>query len=371
MRKIVISAVNLNKGGTLSILRDCLSYLSTNIASEEYEVVAIVYDKKLAFYPNITYIETQWPKQRWLNRLWFEYVSMKKISQDLGDVYLWFSLHDTSPFVKAERQAVYCHNSFFYYRWRLKEFLFAPKIVLFSLFTKYIYKTNIKSNDYVVVQQEWFRSEFVKMFGLERNKIIISPPERKEEVILANENLVLDKNNISFLFPASADSHKNFEIIFAAVQLLEERGVSNINIIVTITGDENKYTRWLYEKYNGLKSIHWIGFLKKSDLLYYYENVDCLLFPSKVESWGLPISEFSAYNKPMILADLPYAHEAASGADQVSFFNVNDADQLSGLIKCISEKDYSLFKEIPKLVLEEPLALGWSQLFSMLLTDKK
>ena len=34
---------------------------------------------------------------------------------------------------------------------------------------------------------------------------------------------------------------------------------------------------------------------------------DFLIFPSLLETWGLPISEFEQTNKKMILANLPYA----------------------------------------------------------------
>ncbi|MCL8000914.1 hypothetical protein M8994_22240, partial [Brucella sp. 21LCYQ03] len=113
MRKtIVISAVNLVEAGTLTILKDCLSYLSTLAVDPAYRVVAIVHDKELAKFPDIEYIETRWPKKRWINRLWYEYVSLNSISKQIGSIDLWFSLHDTSPNVIAKRQAVYCHNTY-------------------------------------------------------------------------------------------------------------------------------------------------------------------------------------------------------------------------------------------------------------------
>ena len=39
MKKIVISAVNLKVGGTLTILRDCLRHLSGLAATGEYQVI--------------------------------------------------------------------------------------------------------------------------------------------------------------------------------------------------------------------------------------------------------------------------------------------------------------------------------------------
>ena len=126
---IVVSAVNLVEGGTLTILRECLQYLSLVAQQEDYRVIAIVHNKELAFFDNIEYIERAWPKKSWLYRLWFEYITMKKISIDLEEVYLWFSLHDTSPNVISQKQAVYCHNPFPFYKWSWRELFFTPKIV--------------------------------------------------------------------------------------------------------------------------------------------------------------------------------------------------------------------------------------------------
>ncbi|WP_236612706.1 glycosyltransferase [Elizabethkingia meningoseptica] len=113
---------------------------------------------------------------------------------------------------------------------------------------------------------------------------------------------------------------KTFEIICKAVDILENQyNIKNFKVYITIKGDENKYARWLYEKWSKLGCLDFIGFVDKKQLSMYYNKSNCLIFPSKVETWGLPISEFLEYNKPMLLADLPYAHETAIGGGVCSF----------------------------------------------------
>ena len=56
-KTIVISAVNLRKGGTLTILRDCLQYLSQLVQESDYRVVALVHKRELCDYDGIEYIE--------------------------------------------------------------------------------------------------------------------------------------------------------------------------------------------------------------------------------------------------------------------------------------------------------------------------
>ncbi|NAW51342.1 glycosyltransferase [Elizabethkingia argentiflava] len=370
-KNIVISAVNLVEAGTLAILKDCLKFLSVLAEQQEYRIIAIVYKKEIADFPNIEYIETQWPKKRWVNRLWYEYVEMKKISKRLAPVELWFSLHDTSPSVIAKNRAVYCHNAFSFYKWKLSDFIFAPKIALFALFTKYIYKTNIHDNDYLVVQQEWFRQAMSQMFGVNPEKIIVAPPSSPKKLEGRPLPDILTTQDFSFIFAASPNSHKNFEVICRAVEIIHhQHHLRNFQVYITLKGDENAYARWLYKKWGKEKGLNFIGFLDKETLFAFYLHSSCMIFPSKIETWGLPISEFSVLNKPMLLADLPYAHETASGSHKVAFFNPNKPEELAIKMLHLIQGNDSDTRSIAKKTLKPPVARDWNEVFKILLEKK-
>lgn len=365
-RTIVISAVNLNVGGTLTILRECLSHLSDWASTGNYQVVALVYKRELADYPNIEYIETQWPKKSWINRLWYEYVTMNSISKKIGPVYLWLSLHDTTPNVTAEKRAVYCHNPFPFYHWNWRECFFAPRIVMFALFSRFIYKKNLHQNNAVIVQQQWLRDEFKRLFNISRSKIIVALPEVLQREKLSDE-LTFPGKEYAFIYAASANSHKNFECLCKAAAVLEADGMANFKVYLTISGTENRYAEWLHAHWGGNKRLQFIGFQHRADLFRYYERSGCLIFPSKVETWGLPISEFADLNRPMLLADLPYAHETAAGSKQVAFFNPDRPDILAAQMKRLIQGDRSFLSAVPDQPIESPVVRSWAGLFSLLL----
>ena len=152
MRTIVVSAVNLRKGGTLAILQDCLKALSAIAAEGGVRIVALVHRRSLCDYPGIEYIEIPWSVRSWLHRLWCEYVTMHRISRQQGDIDLWLSLHDTTPRVRAKCQAVYCHNSYPFFRWHWRHLWQNYRIVCFALFTRWFYRINLHRNAFVVVQ---------------------------------------------------------------------------------------------------------------------------------------------------------------------------------------------------------------------------
>jgi glycosyltransferase involved in cell wall biosynthesis len=139
--------------------------------------------------------------------------------------------------------------------------------------------------------------------------------------------------------------------------------------VLTIGTNDNKYTQWLNRKYGEIDSIEFAGFMNKIALYSHYSTADCLVFPSKVETWGLPISEFATTGKPMLLADLPYAHETSAGSKQVAFFNPEKPEELKVMMRRLIEGDSSFLKEIQKKKIEEPKAENWEELFDILLND--
>lgn len=377
MKTIVVSAVNLRKGGTLTILRQCLSFLSIWGLDNGYKIIAIVHRRELADCPNIEYIEIPWAIQSWGKRLWCEYVTMNRISKELGEIDLWLSLHDTTPRVKAKRQAVYCQTSFPFLQWHWRDFRFDPKIPLFAMLTRFAYRIGIHRNKYLIVQQEWLRKGFSKMFNISQSKFIVAPPERDSTLPLLEERNI--NPQYTFFFASTADSHKNFETLCEASRILEtEIGSHKFRTVITVSGEENKYAKYLHRNWGHIKSIEFAGLMDKATLYKNYIQADCFVFPSRIETWGLPISEFIAanrklgYDKPMLLADLAYAHETSSNYPAAQFFEACNPRQLAQLMKEKISTSTAIqpTKEVDpayQLTYNQPYARDWEELINKLL----
>jgi glycosyltransferase involved in cell wall biosynthesis len=366
-KSIVISAVNITIGGTLTILKDCLNYLSKSELVDTYIIYAIVHSTKDLKFDNIVFIKMPWVKKRWFNRIWCEYFVFKKMSIKMN-VYLWFSLHDITPRVIAQRQAVYCHNAFPFYKTSIYDLFFNYKVFLFSCLTHYIYKINQKSNDKILVQQFWMYSKFKEIYNISDKTLMLSPPI-SSSYLGDNLDLEMEYSNIyTFLFPSTPGSYKNFHCLCSAAELLEnEVGKEHFKVLITIKGDENKYAKWLLKKFSKINSLKFVGYLSQQELYNSYSLVNCLVFPSKVESWGLPISEFASYNKPMLLADVPYAYEASQNASMVGFFNPNKPGELSIQMRKLLFGDYTFLTKGNAIDYDIPLYTNWELIFSELL----
>lgn len=330
-RVIVVSAVNIRKGGTLTILRECLQYLSRQ---EGLKVYALVHDRKLCDYPGIAYLEFPWTIKGWGRRLWCEYVTMHRVSLDIErqegqEIDTWLSMHDTTPRVKARHREVYCHTSFPFLKWKARDLVMDPKIPLFAMFTRYAYRINVHRNDCLIVQQEWFRDGLSRITGFPKEKIRVIPPKVSVDGVIP-EPVTLEKP--TFLYVSTADCHKNFETLCEAARLLEnEVGTGKFQVVLTIAGTENRYARWVKKHWGDVSSIDFKGLMPKEKLFGYYKAASCFVFPSRVETWGLPITEYRLLNGGrMLLADLPYAHETSEGHGE--FFPATDARKLKDLM---------------------------------------
>lgn len=362
--KIIVSAVNLVEGGPLTILQSCLETLSEYAYKNPLKIYALVHNKDLCPYPNINYIEIPWAKQNWLKRVYCEYFYFKKLSNHLQPD-MWLSLHDITPSVNAKIRAVYCHNSTPFYNSGLSLIKYNYKEFLFSLLYRYLYQINIKKNAYVIVQQNWLRDEFCSMFNLDAKRVIVALPNHQNE--LETHINHREHDVCTFFYPAFPRTFKNFEVICKACSILEQEGVDKFRVVLTLQGDENKYAQDIFNRYSNLKRIEFCGLLSRERVLNFYEETDCLLFPSKLETWGLPISEFMSYEKPMLISDLPYAHETAAGAKYVNFFNPTSPDELAQKMKDVINNEISGFEQVPLLNIEDPITTSWVELFDKLL----
>lgn len=365
-RVIIISGINLVDGGTFTIMKECLDAITVSPISKKFRVIALISKKELfPSYDNIEMLEYPKSKKHYLLRFYYEYYKFREVSKKYNP-RLWLSLHDMSPIVEADVQAVYMHNP--------SPFLGRPKSISFrglgfSSLYKYIYRINIHSNKYLIVQQNWLRESFSEMFNFPKDRIIVARPKKAEKANLYVYGVKERKNkNLKvFVYASYPRGFKNFELICEASSLLYKKGIRDFEVRLTLNGSENDYAKNLVEKYSYIDNIKFLGLIKHELINDFYEDSDCMIFPSKAETWGLPITEYGQYNKPMILADLPYAHETAAGLNYVTFVESNSPLLLSERMKMVIDGDLSCFSTVEKMELAQPFTESWNEMFNLLL----
>lgn len=363
METMVLSGINLFEGGTLSIYLDCLDYLLEKKLYQRFHIIAFVHKKSL-FQKYESYVELiELPKSRknYIFRIYYEYIYFYFFSLS-RDITYWISLHDMTPNVRTKKLYTYCHNPAPFMENPKSVKKYSKNIYNMARYYKYIYKINIKKNNAVIVQQEWLRDRFCKMFGIE-NVIVATPNIVKNNV--GKDVPIRQTEGSSFIYASYPRAFKNFEVICEAAKILENAG-EKFEVLLTIEGNENSYSRELYKRYHDIESVKWIGIKTREQIFDLYEQIDCMIFPSKLETWGLPISEYKNTGKTLMVADLAYAHETVGKYEKACFFDADNPQQLAKLMGDFI-KNRLVYSETKEVVFKKPYAKNWNELFELIL----
>jgi hypothetical protein len=344
LKTIVISAINITDSGPLSILKQVEKSLKFY---NKYKVIYLLNNKELLKLNNNEEAKTfPHAKKSWLLRIFYEWIYFyflsKKIKPDV-----WFSLHDISPFVISKKKFVYCHNPSIFLKIKLINFL-DYKLLLFKYFYKYLYRFNINSNDSVIVQQEWIKKYFKQHICPKSQIEIIRPNENKERLsnkfIYSLQKKITQKNKINVLYPTTARTFKNIELIINASKDSEinKRFIFNI----TISGNENLYARFIRLRASKFTNIKLIGY--KKNINQYYRKADIVITTSLLETWSLPLSEAVFFKKIIMAPNLPYAIENLNSYRLATFFNISNENDFKEMLLNLAHGNFRNTNKINK-----------------------
>lgn len=193
-------------------------------------------------------------------------------------------------------------------------------------FYKIIYpffvKLFINKKTEIFVQSKFIRNEFAVFFDFPKEKIHIISPKIElpslEEAVLP----FLDKTKLNLFYPATPFIYKNHSIIFEALSILDRDLQKKITLHLTCEKYELKH---IFDDIETLFQIKYLGKISFDKVLGMYKDADALLFPSFIETLGLPLIEAASFGLPIIAADLSYSREVLNTYEGVSFATFNNA----------------------------------------------
>lgn len=324
---VLVFDVPAVSGGALSILREYHEQ-AVNDPNKNKTWYFIVSLPELRETENVKVLRFPWVKNSWFHRLYFDYFVAPCLVKRYKPKEILSLQNVTIPRVKVP-QALYLHQAlpFVSIRFQLTE---NP---LFWIYQNIIGRRiirSIQSANRVIVQAAWMKEACIRKAKVCRNKISVTPPEIRRNV---NEFFEpTDLNLRTFFYPASEAVYKNHEVIVNAAMLLKARGISNYRVVFTLRGNENKHISKLFRqvKEHNLP-IEFIGYIPQDQVYDYYRR-SILLFPSYIETFGLPMLEAKMHRTPVIASDCPFSHEILDGYDRVRFFRADDAETLAELM---------------------------------------
>ena len=321
---IVVSATALATSGALTILKQFIEHAASD--KNEY-IVFVNVDLKLPIYDNIIYVESK-PKG-WFERIIWDWHGCEKfIKTNRLKVKKVVSLQNTT-LNTARHQIVYLHQPipFSSYTSSLTELTISNlKLYLYKkLYSYFIFKFSNK-NTIFVVQTNWMKDGVLnKCSRIKENQIFVIKPDIK--VFMPSQKTEKANKGI-FLYPATPLSYKNHVVLLKAFTLLKSKKQSNC-FKLQVTFSKGSYRKFddLVSKYSLDDNIEYLGYIDFQRLYIKYQEASAILYPSYIESYGLPLIEAASLGKQIICSNLPYAKDVLEGYDGAIFVNYNEVEE--------------------------------------------
>lgn len=337
--------VPADSGGALSILEEF--YLKAiNYPDKNVEWIFVLGKPDFKETQKVKIVRYPWVKKSWWHRLFFDYfVAPRLVKKHKPDKIL--SLQNIVILRSNKiKQILYVHQAlpFVEYKFKLR------KNKLYWVYQNIIGRMIIKSikkADYVIVQTNWMKEACIDKARVDEDKILVKPPELNIEV---KNHFEFKKENLrTFFYPAHGTFYKNHRIIVEACEKLKNQGISDYNVIFTLIGNENPHIVELYEKVLQKNlPINFIGKIDREKVFDYYTK-SVLIFPSYIETFGLPLLEAKLHKSPILACDTPFAHEILDDYDKVLFFDPFNSEELyEAMSKILTLEEKNSDKKISK-----------------------
>jgi glycosyltransferase involved in cell wall biosynthesis len=217
-----------------------------------------------------------------------------------GDIILCYS--NLPPLLKFENKVILLQsNRFLIDHFPMKGFgLMIRSRLLFEKVFFNLYKENV---DHFIVQSETMKNLLVGK-GISSSVIKILPL-KNEEVHLETKS---SKIKNSFLYVASFLPHKNHRTLLEAWKLLGDEDIRP-PLFLTVQRSSEIAKLIEKEKSNFQLDITILDPIDRIALLEVYQKVEALIYPSKFESYGLPLIEASRFGLTILASELDYVRD--------------------------------------------------------------
>lgn len=347
--------------GALIIYKQFLEALAKNAEGDEWHIF-IDYDMPMPAISNVHYHICH---TKGLGRIWFDLFGFKKYCKSSGiQPEVVVTLQNTGVNGLAKRTVIYYHQSLPLYHYKFSLF---DKAVKENLFYNYIYPLYVKlylnSKAYVAVQTETIKQLFVERYKFPGDRVGVYYPNMKH---IDSDSVVpytFELNTYNFLYPSMGASYKeHITLAYALKKIISSSPeiAKRIRIHLTVT-EADMSTLVQFSKENGLAdNFLYHGNLPHDQILSMLKSCNALLFPSVVETLGLPLIEAASLGTPIIANNMGYVHDALNDYEGTGLVKVHDYDDWARQITrcCMSRGKYS-----PHVVIKND---SWDRLFRLI-----
>lgn len=195
---------------------------------------------------------------------------------------------------------------------------------------------------YVLVANNASRKEIERFYGISPHRIRTLSQPTPQYMLDVKEKVhseILDKFNVSMpavFYPAQLWPHKNHQLLVRAVHYLKIQYNVRISVLLPGSNKGNRaHIETLAHELGVSDQVHILGFISRNDLIFLYQNLLALAFPTYFGPENFPPLEAFAVGCPVVASNVHGAQEQYE--DSALLFDPKDHRQLGELLKTVLE----------------------------------
>lgn len=347
--RIVVNDIAASTTGAMTILKQFYNYILENDTENEW--IFFLGDRYLEETGKIKIICFPEIKASRVRKVLFDcFYGRKVVETYQPDVVV--SLQNIITFGVKVPQVLYVHQSLPFQTIRKFSFLKRDErsIALVQHFIGAFIKASIKKADAVFVQTKWMQEAVSRSTGIPLQNVFAAFPQFD-----LYEADMTKFNRKCFFYPTAGSVYKNNNLIVEACNLLNADGIEDFEVRLTLPHGSIKH-----------RNITCVGHLNRTQMQEEYQS-GTLVFPSYIETVGLPLLEARSCQTIILAANTPFSRECLERYPNVCYFDPFDVNVLKEQMKAVMNGHYSLKPDI-ELYESKP---GWKEFYEEILSCKK
>lgn len=282
-----------------------------------------------------------------LKRFWWEQVTLPGIIRE-EQIEVLFSFSNTGPLFPGCRQILYIQQSIPYARFTPKEHQSAWRRFCWQFRT--LVALAQWGSQRIIVQTAWIIPALRESVwnSIPMSRYVVSLPGLPEpacetvdasgcEALIARLDSLKGEGRFLLFYPTFLAPYKQIPYLLKALSLLKQQQPDRVSLVLTISEDSREYFPCREEIFETIQrlDLDWpelvlTGSLSRTQVSACYERCDALVFPSVVETLGIPLLEAMAQKIPIVAVDKAYAREVCGSAALYA-----DPDNPQAMAECV------------------------------------
>ena len=266
--------------------------------------------------------------------------------------------------MNIKRTIIYYHQALPLFPFKFCLFGSGAKAIFFY---RYIYPLYVKlflgKRTYVAVQTEDMKQRFARRYQFPEDRVGVYFPKTEKIDVADITPYAYERNTYNFVYPAMGAIYKEHTtIVYAVEQLFVQKSemASRIRIHFTLKSTDNNELYQYICQHHLESSFVFHGPLPHDQVLSMLKSAEALVFPSVIETFGLPLVEAASLGVPVIANDMEYVREVLHGYSGLNMVKVHDYDEWASMMRsCCEQKLHFPYYQVPE-------KHSWKRLFDLI-----